>query len=162
MLIFLTFFFFVKALCFNFFNLFFKVNGFVFYFCFKKGFLLVVQAKYISCIQVVYLASETFHYSAIDRAKSRGKKYALEKVPKVGRRFHRVGLPPKVTNNYNSSKHFTVLMFTCLFSASSCFHHLRRWRCRQKVVPSQRQLFAGQFSQETEARLMDANNKSKC
>uniref|UniRef100_A0A3Q3F7P3 Phosphatidylinositol 4-kinase type 2 n=1 Tax=Labrus bergylta TaxID=56723 RepID=A0A3Q3F7P3_9LABR len=46
--------------------------------------------------KVVYLASETFHYSAIDRAKSRGKKYALEIVPKVGRRFHRVGLPPKV------------------------------------------------------------------
>ncbi|KAM9856761.1 phosphatidylinositol 4-kinase type 2-beta [Aulostomus maculatus] len=46
--------------------------------------------------KVVFLASETFHYSAIDRAKSRGKKYALEKVPKVGRRFHRVGLPPKV------------------------------------------------------------------
>ncbi|XP_076001776.1 phosphatidylinositol 4-kinase type 2-beta [Genypterus blacodes] len=46
--------------------------------------------------KVVYLASETFHYSAIDRAKSRGKKYALEKVPKVGRHFHRVGLPPKV------------------------------------------------------------------
>ncbi|XP_037545988.1 phosphatidylinositol 4-kinase type 2-beta [Nematolebias whitei] len=46
--------------------------------------------------KVVYLASETFHYNAIDRAKSRGKKYALEKVPKVGRRFHRVGLPPKV------------------------------------------------------------------
>ncbi|KAK5899917.1 hypothetical protein CesoFtcFv8_009344 [Champsocephalus esox] len=46
--------------------------------------------------KVVYLASDTFHYSAIDRAKSRGKKYALEKVPKVGRRFHRVGLPPKM------------------------------------------------------------------
>ncbi|KAG7267678.1 hypothetical protein CRUP_024470, partial [Coryphaenoides rupestris] len=46
--------------------------------------------------KVVYLASETFNYSAIDRAKSRGKKYALEMVPKVGRRFHRVGLPPKV------------------------------------------------------------------
>ncbi|XP_035024898.1 phosphatidylinositol 4-kinase type 2-beta [Hippoglossus stenolepis] len=46
--------------------------------------------------KVVYLASETFHYSAIDRAKSRGKKYALEMVPKVGRHFHRVGLPPKV------------------------------------------------------------------
>ncbi|XP_062334039.1 phosphatidylinositol 4-kinase type 2-beta [Osmerus eperlanus] len=46
--------------------------------------------------KVVFLASETFHYNAIDRAKSRGKKYALEKVPKVGRRFHRVGLPPKV------------------------------------------------------------------
>ncbi|CAL8356972.1 unnamed protein product [Boreogadus saida] len=46
--------------------------------------------------KVVYLASETFHYSAFDRAKSRGKKYALEMVPKVGKRFHRVGLPPKV------------------------------------------------------------------
>ncbi|XP_067893393.1 phosphatidylinositol 4-kinase type 2-beta [Heterodontus francisci] len=46
--------------------------------------------------KVVWLASETFNYSAIDRAKSRGKKYALEKVPKVGRRFHRIGLPPKV------------------------------------------------------------------
>lgn len=46
--------------------------------------------------QVVYLASETFNYSAIDRVKSRGKRLALEKVPKVGQRFHRIGLPPKV------------------------------------------------------------------
>uniref|UniRef100_A0A8C6TWV2 Phosphatidylinositol 4-kinase type 2 n=1 Tax=Neogobius melanostomus TaxID=47308 RepID=A0A8C6TWV2_9GOBI len=46
--------------------------------------------------KVVYLASETFNYSAIDRVKSRGKKLALEKVPKVGQRFHRIGLPPKV------------------------------------------------------------------
>lgn len=45
---------------------------------------------------MVWLVSETFNYSAIDRAKSRGKKYALEKVPKVGRKFHRIGLPPKV------------------------------------------------------------------
>ncbi|XP_063799537.1 phosphatidylinositol 4-kinase type 2-beta isoform X2 [Pseudophryne corroboree] len=44
---------------------------------------------------VVWLVSETFNYSAIDRAKSRGKKYALEKVPQVGRKFNRVGLPPK-------------------------------------------------------------------
>ncbi|XP_030644000.1 phosphatidylinositol 4-kinase type 2-beta [Chanos chanos] len=56
----------------------------------KLGLEIVPKTK------VVSLASETFHYSAIDRAKSRGKKYALEKVPKVGRRFHRVGLPPKV------------------------------------------------------------------
>lgn len=48
-------------------------------------------------LQVVYLASETFNYSAIDRVKSRGKKLALEKVPKVGQRFHRIGLPPKVS-----------------------------------------------------------------
>lgn len=47
--------------------------------------------------QVVYLASETFNYSAIDRVKSRGKRLALEKVPKVGQRFHRIGLPPKVS-----------------------------------------------------------------
>ncbi|XP_035281564.1 phosphatidylinositol 4-kinase type 2-beta-like [Anguilla anguilla] len=46
--------------------------------------------------KVVFLVSETFHYTAIDRAKSRGKKYALEKVPQVGRRFHRIGLPPKM------------------------------------------------------------------
>ncbi|XP_026123540.1 phosphatidylinositol 4-kinase type 2-beta [Carassius auratus] len=56
----------------------------------KLGLRIVPKTK------VVHLASETFHYSAIDRAKSRGKKYALEKVPKVGRRFHRVGLPPKM------------------------------------------------------------------
>lgn len=47
-------------------------------------------------LQVVYLASETFNYSAIDRVKSRGKRLALEKVPKVGQRFNRIGLPPKV------------------------------------------------------------------
>ncbi|XP_043828820.1 phosphatidylinositol 4-kinase type 2-beta isoform X1 [Dromiciops gliroides] len=46
--------------------------------------------------KVVWLVSETFNYNAIDRAKSRGKKYALEKVPKVGKKFHRIGLPPKV------------------------------------------------------------------
>ncbi|XP_036186298.1 phosphatidylinositol 4-kinase type 2-beta isoform X7 [Myotis myotis] len=45
--------------------------------------------------RVVWLGSETFNYSTIDRAKARGKKYALEKVPKVGRKFHRIGLPPK-------------------------------------------------------------------
>ncbi|XP_045429575.1 phosphatidylinositol 4-kinase type 2-beta isoform X6 [Pipistrellus kuhlii] len=45
--------------------------------------------------RVVWLVSETFNYSTIDRAKARGKKYALEKVPKVGRKFHRIGLPPK-------------------------------------------------------------------
>uniref|UniRef100_H0VT95 Phosphatidylinositol 4-kinase type 2 n=1 Tax=Cavia porcellus TaxID=10141 RepID=H0VT95_CAVPO len=46
--------------------------------------------------KVVWLVSETFNYNAIDRAKAKGKKYALEKVPKVGRKFHRIGLPPKI------------------------------------------------------------------
>lgn len=65
----------------------------------------------LSAHQVVYLASETFHYNAIDRAKSRGKKYALEKVPKVGRRFHRVGLPPKV-GAQEQGRCFTCLLLS--------------------------------------------------
>ncbi|XP_044274334.1 phosphatidylinositol 4-kinase type 2-beta isoform X2 [Varanus komodoensis] len=56
----------------------------------KLGLGIVPKTK------VVWIVSETFNYTAIDRAKSRGKKYALEKVPKVGKKFHRIGLPPKV------------------------------------------------------------------
>ncbi|KPM03333.1 phosphatidylinositol 4-kinase type 2-beta-like protein, partial [Sarcoptes scabiei] len=48
------------------------------------------------CHQIVKLASETFNYSAIDRAKSKTKKNVTERFPKVGRHFHRIGLPPKV------------------------------------------------------------------
>lgn len=55
-----------------------------------------LQLGIVPKTKVVWFVSETFNYSAIDRAKSRGKKYALEKVPKVGRKFHRIGLPPKV------------------------------------------------------------------
>lgn len=55
-----------------------------------------LQLGIVPKTKVVWLVSKTFNYSAIDRAKSRGKKYALEKVPKVGRKFHRIGLPPKV------------------------------------------------------------------
>ena len=47
-------------------------------------------------IQVVHLVSETFNYNAIDRAKSKTKKYTSERFPAVGKRFHRIGLPPKV------------------------------------------------------------------
>ncbi|KAK7803503.1 hypothetical protein U0070_002688 [Myodes glareolus] len=55
-----------------------------------------LQLGIVPKTKVVWLVSETFNYSAIDRAKSRGKKYALEIVPKVGRKFHRIGLPPKI------------------------------------------------------------------
>nr|XP_044986292.1 phosphatidylinositol 4-kinase type 2-beta isoform X2 [Jaculus jaculus] len=55
-----------------------------------------LQLGIVPKTKVVWLVSETFNYSAIDRAKSRGKKYALEIVPKVGRKFHRIGLPPKL------------------------------------------------------------------
>jgi phosphatidylinositol 4-kinase type 2 len=46
--------------------------------------------------KVVHLVSETFNYNAIDRAKSKTKKYTSERFPAVGKRFHRIGLPPKV------------------------------------------------------------------
>ena len=48
-------------------------------------------------LQVVKLASETFNYNAIDRAKSRTKKNVAEHFPEIGRKFHRLGLPPKVS-----------------------------------------------------------------
>lgn len=94
-----------------------------------KFWILCNQLRMNTCIaslcfplyKVVYLASETFHYNAIDRAKSRGKKYALEKVPKVGRRFHRVGLPPKVSR---SSDRWWCNVISCMSLSvfpSKCF-----------------------------------------
>uniref|UniRef100_A0A8D2JJ41 Phosphatidylinositol 4-kinase type 2 n=1 Tax=Sciurus vulgaris TaxID=55149 RepID=A0A8D2JJ41_SCIVU len=65
----------------------------------EAGAYLVDEKLHLGIVpktKVVWLVSETFNYSAIDRAKSRGKKYALQKVPKVGRKFHRIGLPPKI------------------------------------------------------------------
>ncbi|KAL0964628.1 hypothetical protein UPYG_G00326720 [Umbra pygmaea] len=55
-----------------------------------------LQLNIVPRTKVVFLSSDSFNYSAIDRVKSRGKRLALEKVPKVGQRFHRIGLPPKV------------------------------------------------------------------
>merc|ERR1712038_1358592 len=46
--------------------------------------------------KVVRLASETFNYLRIDREKARAKRLVNEKFPKVGKHFHRIGLPPKV------------------------------------------------------------------
>uniref|UniRef100_A0A8C9U0C2 Phosphatidylinositol 4-kinase type 2 n=1 Tax=Scleropages formosus TaxID=113540 RepID=A0A8C9U0C2_SCLFO len=49
----------------------------------EAGASLVDQSLELNIVpktKVVYLASETFNYSAIDRVKSRGKKLALEKV----------------------------------------------------------------------------------
>ena len=45
---------------------------------------------------MVHLASETFNYLPMDREKARAKRVIAEHFPKVGRRFHRIGLPPKV------------------------------------------------------------------
>ena len=46
--------------------------------------------------QIVHLVSSTFNYSAIDRGKSRLKNEINHRLPDVGRKFHRLGLPPKV------------------------------------------------------------------
>jgi len=45
--------------------------------------------------KVVKLASETFNYLRIDVEKSKAKKLVTEHFPKVGRKFNRLGLPPK-------------------------------------------------------------------
>ncbi|ESO04626.1 hypothetical protein HELRODRAFT_191658 [Helobdella robusta] len=45
--------------------------------------------------RVVRLASKTFNYSAIDRAKSKTKTNLNEKFPHLGKKFHRLGLPLK-------------------------------------------------------------------
>lgn len=66
--------------------------------------------------KVVWIVSETFNYSAIDRAKSRGKKYALEKVPKVGKKFHRIGLPPKVSPSRGLQMVIILYLAELLFS----------------------------------------------
>ncbi|KAK7010015.1 phosphatidylinositol 4-kinase type 2-alpha-like isoform X1 [Biomphalaria glabrata] len=56
----------------------------------KLGLNVVPKTK------VVRLASETFNYSAIDRAKARTKRNIYNRVPSVGRHFNRIGLPPKI------------------------------------------------------------------
>ncbi|XP_002129036.2 phosphatidylinositol 4-kinase type 2-alpha-like isoform X4 [Ciona intestinalis] len=56
----------------------------------KLGLSIVPKTK------VVHLASETFNYNPIDRAKTKTKKYTSEHFPKFGKKFHRIGLPPKV------------------------------------------------------------------
>jgi len=45
------------------------------------------------------MASETFNYSPIDRAKSVTKRNITERFPQLGRHFNRLGLPPKVCTN---------------------------------------------------------------
>ncbi|CBY09258.1 unnamed protein product [Oikopleura dioica] len=45
--------------------------------------------------RVVHLTAESFNYSAIDRAKSKTKTATAERIPKLGKKFNRLGLPPK-------------------------------------------------------------------
>jgi len=64
----------------------------------EAGASLVCQRLQLNVVpktKVVKLASETFNYNAIDRAKSKTKKNVAERFPEIGRKFHRLGLPPK-------------------------------------------------------------------
>ncbi|KAM3726692.1 Phosphatidylinositol 4-kinase type 2-alpha [Dirofilaria immitis] len=45
---------------------------------------------------IVALAAPTFNYGRIDRAKARTKQRIRTRYPEIGKRFHRIGLPPKV------------------------------------------------------------------
>ncbi|KAK3095946.1 hypothetical protein FSP39_021139 [Pinctada imbricata] len=54
-----------------------------------------LQLNVVPKTKVVKLSSETFNYNAIDRAKSRTKQRIMTRVPSVGKKFHRLGLPPK-------------------------------------------------------------------
>ncbi|XGW33184.1 hypothetical protein V3C99_017569 [Haemonchus contortus] len=44
---------------------------------------------------LVELAAPTFYYGRMDRAKARAKERIQSRYPDLGRRFHRIGLPPK-------------------------------------------------------------------
>ncbi|KAF6768821.1 hypothetical protein AHF37_07502 [Paragonimus kellicotti] len=46
--------------------------------------------------KIVRLASDSFNYNAVDRAKARTKQHFASRFPEIGRHFHRLGLPQKV------------------------------------------------------------------
>jgi len=65
----------------------------------EAGASLVDQKLGLSVVpntKVIKLASEAFNYLRIDREKSKAKKVVNEHFPKVGRKFNRLGLPPKI------------------------------------------------------------------
>ncbi|KAG8185595.1 hypothetical protein JTE90_023294 [Oedothorax gibbosus] len=55
-----------------------------------------LQLNIVPKTKVVRLVSESFNYSALDRAKSRTKRNIIEKFPRYRCHFNRVGLPPKI------------------------------------------------------------------
>ncbi|VDK78380.1 unnamed protein product [Onchocerca ochengi] len=74
---------------------------------------------------VVALAAPTFNYGRIDRAKARTKQRIRTRYPEIGKRFHRIGLPPKVgsfqlfVNGYQDASYW-----------------LRQWELRPESSPS--------------------------
>jgi phosphatidylinositol 4-kinase type 2 len=54
-----------------------------------------LQLNVVPRTKVVRLAAPTFNYSKLDRAKADSKRRIMDRFPNIGRRFHRIGLPPK-------------------------------------------------------------------
>ncbi|TNN17234.1 Phosphatidylinositol 4-kinase type 2-beta [Schistosoma japonicum] len=55
-----------------------------------------LRLNIVPTTKVVRLVSESFNYSAVDRAKSRTKQHVASRFPELGRHFNRLGLPPKI------------------------------------------------------------------
>lgn len=55
-----------------------------------------LQLNVVPKTKVVRLAAPTFNYSKMDRAKADTKRRIMDRYPTIGRKFHRIGLPPKV------------------------------------------------------------------
>ncbi|EYC37242.1 hypothetical protein Y032_0812g2470 [Ancylostoma ceylanicum] len=81
---------------------------------------------------VVELAAPTFYYGRLDRAKARTKERIQSRYPDLGRRFHRIGLPPKVsTTNCHLSVDEARLMRSLGPANSSC-----RQDARPAAIPT--------------------------
>uniref|UniRef100_A0A914VID1 Phosphatidylinositol 4-kinase type 2 n=2 Tax=Plectus sambesii TaxID=2011161 RepID=A0A914VID1_9BILA len=55
-----------------------------------------LQLNIVPKTRVVRLAAPTFNYSRLDRTKARTKQSIMDRYPHIGRRFNRIGLPPKL------------------------------------------------------------------
>ncbi|CAD6185090.1 unnamed protein product [Caenorhabditis auriculariae] len=73
---------------------------------------------------VVELAAPSFYYDRFDRAKARTKERIQSRYPNLGRRFHRIGLPPK-TGSFQ--------LFVTGFQDAG--HWLRTWSTYPESAP---------------------------
>ncbi|KAF7262384.1 hypothetical protein EG68_00332 [Paragonimus skrjabini miyazakii] len=55
-----------------------------------------LRLNIVPTTKIVRLASESFNYNAVDRAKARTKQHFASRFPEIGRHFHRLGLPQKI------------------------------------------------------------------
>ena len=58
---------------------------------------------------MVALASETFNYTPIDKAKAKSVKFATERFPDTLGKNMKAGLPPKVSGSSTSDRNFWII-----------------------------------------------------